>query len=251
MTEADKRKVLIVDDEQLARRRIKTLLENQTEKFEIREAEDGLTAYEMIKAQEPDIVFLDIQMPEFDGFDLIHSLENINFSIIFQTAYNEYAVKAFEVSACDYLLKPFSDERFEQSLNKIALKSNSPQIDRLTKHIKENRSKYMEQFSLKLGSMTKIVPVKDINYFFSKDHGTFVHFDQVNYSIDYSLNFLEERLSPDEFIRIHRNAIVNLSRIKQFTKGIGASVELSCGTVLKVSRERLKALQTVMTEQMI
>jgi two-component system LytT family response regulator len=236
MTDNAPCRVLIVDDEHLARQRIKHLIEKRDEVFDIQIAEDGISALEIIKTFDPQLVFLDIQMPELDGFDVINAIENPNFTVIFQTAFDEYAVKAFEVNACDYLLKPFSNDRFNQALSK-ALEAKQDDTGEATSALRD-----MRQIKVNVGQTSRIFDVDEINYFFSSDHATSIHMDEVNYSVEYSLNFLEERLNPEQFVRIHRNAIVNLSKIAFYTRGPQSEVGLHCGAKLKVSRERKRRL---------
>ncbi len=234
-------RVLVVDDEPLARTRIRKLLD--PEEYSVDEAEDGVLAIEKIRTFCPQIVFLDIQMPEFSGFDIIESLSTINFSIIFQSAYDAYAIRAFEVSACDYLLKPFTDERFYKALQRgrelIGLVSGN--VSRLVNHLYEN-GRHLRTVTYKAGPTVQVVDVNQVVYFFSADHTTSLVLDQTSYAIDQSLSFLETLLDPKFFLRIHRKTIVNVKKIRSFSREAPYSVTLLDGTKLKVSRERAKAV---------
>lgn len=245
-----RRSVLIVDDEPLARTRIRSLLEKAPDKesFLIGEAVDGVMALEMMHQDPPDIVFLDIQMPEFTGFDVLTHLEKPPKAIIFQTAYDEYAVRAFEFAACDYLLKPFSNERFYQALERGLEHSVArvQAIQNLVSHLQKNHAHYMVQVAVRVGHSTRIFQVDEVEYFFSQDHCTTVHLGHTSYALDYSLNFLESHLNPLEFIRVHRNAIVRLSSIQQFNHTSPMTIVLHSGAKLKVSRERRKQLLSIL-----
>ena len=251
MTEMTTRKILIVDDEPLARRRIKDLLANET--FAIEEAEDGVVAIEKIKEEKPDIVFLDIQMPEVSGFDVINAFDTIDFPIIFQTAFDDFAVQAFEVSACDYLLKPFSDERFQVALNKALgqiKQGKNSNYQPLFDHLKENK-RFLNNITVKVGAQTKIVEIQLIDFFFSEDHTTSIYLKSgQNYVVDHSLNFLEEKLDPSRYVRIHRNAIVDINEIVSFSKGTQMNVTLKNGRTLKVARDRRKGLRQLISDHL-
>lgn len=240
-------KVLVVDDEPLARIRMRQLLQKAGDAYVVDEAEDGVQALALIKTFEPDIVYLDVQMPEFSGFDVLAHFDNPGFAVVFQTAYDEYAIKAFEVAAVDYLLKPYSESRFQASLNRAlqARPQQGQQLKELERHLRESHAHYMDHIAVKVGSYTKIVPVEDINYFLSQDHITSLYYDKGDYAVDLSLSLLSERLDEQRFLRVHRNAIVNLSKVTQYTKGW---VHLKCGAQLKVSRERMKSLVACMNQ---
>ena len=227
-------RVLIVDDETLACLRLRTLLESRDEDFQIEEAGDGISALEKIEQFKPGLVFLDIQMPELDGFDVLNAVPSPDFAVIFQTAFDEYAVRAFEVNACDYLLKPWSDARFHQAVDRVL---TGPESLAGKAPLRE-----MMQITVNAGQTSRIFSVEEVNYFFSQDHVTTMHLDGVDYSVDYSLSHLEERLDPARFLRIHRNAIINLEKLTMYTRGPRAEVGLACGTRLRVSRERRRQL---------
>lgn len=234
-------RVLVVDDEPLARKRIVDLLDPL--RYIALEAEDGVLALEKIRSFAPHIVFLDIQMPELSGFDVIGSLDSVEFSIIFQTAYDAYAIQAFEISACDYLLKPFTDERFYKALARgcEALGITTGNVGRLLNHL-HAQGRHLSTITYKAGQTVQVVDVNRVIYFFSIDHTTNLVLEQRSYAIDHSLTLLEAHLDPKVFLRIHRNAIVNIKHIRSFSRGPPFSITLHDGRVLKVSRDRAKAL---------
>lgn len=250
MSDSKSTKILIVDDESPARKRIIDLLKKFEGNLQIEEAKDGIMAIEKIKSWNPNIVFLDIQMPGLTGFDILDEIEDVNFSVVFQTAYDEFAMKAFEVSACDYLLKPYSDERFYKALNKAISNQPGKELDSLFNHLREN-DRYMENLSFKVGNHMRIIEVASIRYFFSKEHVTSLYIEDTNYAIDHSLSFLEEKLNPAMFIRIHRNAIVNLNNIKGYTKGTSMVVTMDDGEELKVSRDRRKVVLELLSTRVL
>lgn len=236
-------RVLIVDDERLARLRIRQYLEAHHPEFEIRESSDGYEALEVISVFQPEIVFLDVEMPELSGFDVLYQIENPSFQIIFETAYDQFALKAFETNACDYLLKPFPDDRLREALTRALRRdAGEYQLKKLESHLRE-QGKFLERLVVKVGSRSKLLETQELHYFLSEDHSTRAFMDSVSYDYDYSLNFLEQRLDPARFIRIHRNAIVALPAILSFGQKTNMSVTLKNSTTLKVARNRTEPLR--------
>lgn len=244
-----KKKILIVDDEQIARERIKRLLASYAgAALEVLEAENAPQALEMLKASAYDIVFLDIQMPVMTGFDLLYQLEKRPFQIIFQTAYDEFAVRAFEVNACDYLLKPFTEERLLSALNKaLATQAatasvstvSASRLDALEQHL-EKAKVYLNNVTSKNGAITKVLRVADIYAFKSEDHYTFAMTPQGEFIIDNSLGFLEKHLDPQLFIRTHRSHIVKNDMIDRVGGAEEPVVYLKGDIEIPLSREGRK-----------
>jgi len=255
-------RVLVVDDEDLARERLVLLLQKFAERralsgttgptLEIEEARDGVEAVEKIREREPDLVFLDIQMPEISGFDVLLQFPDRRFEVIFQTAYSEFALKAFEVAAADYLLKPFPPERFEQALTR-ALERLGENVDRPVDNSVDKSFAsalvHLEHVAVRVGSRVKMIPVEEIQYFLSEDHMTQLFTKETSYACDPSLSALEERLDPRHFLRVHRNAIVNRREVASFTLETNATLTLKSGVTLKVSRERKKDLKALLGER--
>jgi two-component system LytT family response regulator len=262
-----------VDDEELARERLRLLVGKYAETrlgganaLRVEEAVDGIDAIERIRTLTPDVVLLDIQMPEVGGFDVLFQFPQRTFEIVFQTAYGEYALKAFEVAAVDYLLKPFTPERLYEALDRALARCAARRAtgsagaagapgapgasdelgpdSALVASLREQRI-HLDHLAVRVGSRVRMVPVNEIQYFLSEDHVTTLFTRDTSYACDPSLSALEERLDPRGFLRIHRNAIVNLREISSFTLESNASLTLRSGVTLKVSRERKKELKAL------
>lgn len=231
---------IIIDDERLARKELSGLLEKYHDVDIIGECANAAEAKEMIEKEKPDLIFLDIQMPEKTGFDLLEDLEYIP-HVIFVTAYDDYAIKAFEVNALDYLLKPVDEDRLEEALNRIRNKAAedesageeepSPNEERLTLN---------DRIFLKDGEKCWFVTLKDVRMFESEGNYVRVHFDKFKPLILKSLNNLEKRLDEKEFFRINRKFIVNLKEIIHIEPWFngGLQVKLNSGESLEVSRRQ-------------
>jgi two-component system, LytTR family, response regulator len=238
-----KLRCLIVDDEPLARAGIKYLL-SQQQQFEVTaEADNGNDALRLAELLQPDIIFLDIQMPGLDGLDVIKNLANKP-AVIFCSAYAEYAVNAFELSAVDYLLKPFSAERFQQALfkacskiiHKLSRTSVSPKLP----------SDYIERLTIRDPGRLRIVEVSDISWIESAGNYIDIHVysQSKSFLLRDSMAAVEKKLDPAVFARIHRSSIVRKSDIVELRPGDkgDAEVILKCGTSLTMSRRHRPAL---------
>jgi two-component system, LytTR family, response regulator len=242
-------KVFLVDDEPLALKRLSSLL-LRTEKVEIvGQTNKPLTALETIPKLELDAVFLDIQMPGLTGFELLQKLENYP-PIIFTTAFDEFALEAFEVYSVDYLLKPISFKRLEKALEKLekigAEKSSEPTAN--LKKLPENLSPKptLSRLPSRIGRKVQIINVGEIVCFFSEDKTTFAQTaDGKNFPISYSLIELENRLEKSDFFRINRNLIVNVNFIEdvRFTGRVVMTLKNSQKTEITVAYERVKKLR--------
>ncbi len=241
-----KHKVLIVDDEALARSKIRRFLGEVTEPIEIFEAENGAIAIQRIKDLKPEIVFLDIDMPEISGFDVLAHIETRNFSIIFQTAYDEFAIKAFEVHACDYILKPYNLERFLTAFNRAFQRLTSDAALRALEGERSHNKNFLRQLVISQGAATEIIPISSIECFISRDHYTSTYVGKKEYLSDLSLNHLEERLDPQIFCRIHRNSIVRLESIQSLSSHDGTTLTLANQMSLPVARRRMSALKKLL-----
>jgi two-component system LytT family response regulator len=242
------KKILIVDDEKLARDRIRSFLDKHDDKFSVLEAANGLSALEILRSQEVDILFLDIQMPELSGMEVLGQLESRPFQVIFQTAFDEYAVQAFEANACDYLLKPFSQERFEAALDRAQKRINGGSQLRKVESSLQARDGFLTKICVKQGVKSLLVPIAEVLGFLSQDHYTTVLTATNEYLIDLSLNHLEERLDPARFQRLHRNNILALDCIKAVIGGENMQVELSNGSRFPVSRNNRKKVKLAGTK---
>ena len=241
------KKILIVDDEPLSRQKIRRLIEEREEEFAIAEAENGLRALEMMHSFKPDIVFLDIEMPGLSGFEVLWQIEERTAKIVFQTAYDEFALKAFEENACDYVLKPFTRERFYNAFDRAL---NAIEVDLKLKGLENTLLKhnnYLKKIVVKQGN--QLIPLidDDILCFISKDHYTFIYTKTSEYICELSLDHLSERLNPATFIRLHRNNIARLDAIISVSANNQMTIKLSNGFELPVSRSKRSALRELLS----
>ena len=214
-------KALIVDDEPLARDRIREMLKEHPEVEVIGEARNGQEAVDFVANHNPDLVFLDIQMPDLDGFDVLQKLDAAQLPlIIFVTAYDQYALRAFDVHAVDYLTKPFDRERFAEAIDhaKVFMKgAREPDTARILNMLQELRagSRYLERFAIKNGETLFFVRAVDVNAI--EAQGNYVRLNLANSShlLRDTLNNIESQINPRMFVRIHRRTIVNIDRIKE------------------------------------
>lgn len=236
-------KILVVDDELLSRKKIRRFIDQRSENFEVLEASNGIEALNLIEHESPDIVFLDIEMPEMNGMDLIQTIGKPKFKLIFQTAYSEFAVEAFEKNALDYILKPFNQERFDQALNKgLTNSTDSNQLlglsDTLTKD-----DIYLTKVVVKRGMKNTLIPLEEVLWFKSENHYTYVCTKDFEYIYTEPLKNLIGKLNPQQFIQVHRNAIVNNAAIKDIIQGDNMKLVLENGSEVPVSRSNKKVIK--------
>lgn len=238
------KKVLVVDDEQLSRSKLIRFLQEQPDKYEVIQAENGLEALEKIENEKPDIVFLDIEMPEMNGMDLVQALgPKINFQLIFQTAYSQYAIEAFEKSAVDYLLKPYSKERFDQALQKALTHNENTQVQTKLAQTYQDNKVYLSKVVVKRGVKNTLIPINDIMWFKSESHYTYACTSDFEYIYTEALRDLMQKLDPSQFMQIHRNAIVNVNYIKDVIQGDNMKIVLQNGQEIYVSRSNKKVIK--------
>lgn len=240
-------RILIVDDEPAARERLRQLLAAAADVEIVGEAGDGLEAIEKIAALTPDLVLLDIQMPGCTGLDVAASLAEPRPRIIFCTAYDEYALEAFELNAIDYLLKPVNRTRLAAALDRVrsskpAKPEHADDADRATKS-RATKSRHV-RFLGKHANRYHVIEDAEVLYFGVEDGMTKIVTATSHYWMDPSLNDLETRLDESSFFRISRSAIVNLRAVKQVVphQGGAGHVVLTSGTTLEVSRRRFADL---------
>lgn len=218
-------KVLIVDDELLARELVREMLKGEKDAEIVGEARNGREAVEMIRAAAPDIVFLDIQMPDMDGFEVLESLSVKELlripAIIFVTAYDNYALQAFEYHALDYLLKPFDRERFAAALNRarevLKERSSGEQQQQILKLLEQLKGApdYLEWLTVKKNERILMLRVEDIQYIEAQGNYVEIKFDDASHLLREKMDSLERQLNPKTFVRVHRSTIVNVNRIKE------------------------------------
>jgi two-component system LytT family response regulator len=243
-------RALIVDDEEWARRRVATLLRRFTDVEIVRECKDGADAVDAINELSPDLVFLDVQMPDVDGFEVLQSLGPERMPlVVFTTAYDEYAVRAFEAHALDYLLKPFDEERMAEALARARQELTKRHLatERLTalsrSLLRDHR--YLRRVVVKSGSRVLFLPVGEVDWFEAAANYIGLHVGGQEYLMRDTVAALERKLDPDQFVRIHRSTIVNLDRVRELSPWGGGDQALSLkdGTVLTVGRAFRRRLE--------
>lgn len=244
-------RILIVDDEPLARQRVARFVRLHDPDHLIETAADGLEAVEKIRSFHPDLVFLDIEMPGLNGFEVLQQFDERPFQIIFQTAYNQFAIRAFEEHAIDYLLKPFNAERLHRSLSNALRKQHDE--TRLRKLEETLSGGGLRKLTVSQGRHLRMIETDEIWCFISKDHYTHVRYgDGLEGICELSLSRLDERLDPGKFVRIHRKTIVRIDAIESCgsSPASGMRVVLRNGMNLPVSRSRQGELRRLMKDGM-
>jgi len=242
----EKIKAIIIDDEELARQLIKNYLKDVDYIEIIQECDNGFEAVKAIAELNPDIIFLDIQMPKLNGFELLELIENPP-EVIFITAHNEYAIKAFEMNAVDYLLKPYSRERLIAAVNKAVerLKTGLPSSKNIKKLIQQPVTGNIERVVVKSGYKIKVIPVEKIIYLEAQDDYVMIYTDEGKHLKQSTMKYFETFLDPSQFIRIHRSYIVRIDQVVQlepYSKD-NYILKLKKGVILKVSHSGLKLLK--------
>ncbi|MBN2186656.1 MAG: response regulator transcription factor [Dehalococcoidia bacterium] len=243
-----KLRTLIVDDEAPARERLSRQLAGNSLVELIGEAEDGVKAVELIEELNPDLVLLDIQMPGLDGFGVIKMLQKPPL-IIFVTAYDEYAIQAFEVNALDYLLKPFTKSRLERAIRRAYQELSkradfSAKLDAMFKTLREPLH-YLDRIAVRKGGKIFVIDAANIDWIGSESGLIFIHTGEERYITNYTLEELENRLNPKVFFRAHRSAIVNLTKIKEIVPWFAGSyrIKLTTGAEVDLSRGQARELR--------
>jgi len=229
-------KVIIIDDEPLARLVIKEYLLDHPEVELVAECNDGFEGVKAITQFKPDLIFLDVQMPKINGFEMLEILSEKP-KVIFTTAFDEYALKAFEANAIDYLLKPFPKERFDQALKKSTLVSNENQADDLNKTIHKQPDEHL-RIVVKDGTEIKIIPTAEVEILEAYDDYIKIHHHGKVHLKKKTLSYYENVLDKKMFVRIHRSFIINiqeLSKIDSFEKNSYVAI-LRSGKRVPISR---------------
>lgn len=263
-------RVLIVDDEALGRQRLEDLLRHEDGVEIAGFADNGDTAIEAIRTLKPDLVFLDVQMPRRTGLEVVRDVGPENMPpTIFVTAYDRYALDAFDVAAVDYLVKPFDDERFEQAFRRARKTIGLTELGRLSEQLRTvlnsgaatqsgatpsagsatlaegGTGDYLERIAVEMRGQVRVVPVGTIEYIAASGPYAEIHVGERTYIIRERMQTLEERLDPTHFFRIHRSVIVKLEQIETLLREAGGdyAVQLRCGARLSVSRNRVEPLE--------
>ena len=240
-------RVLIVDDEPWARRRIATLLKGESDIDVVGECSDGADAIGKISELSPDLVFLDVQMPNVSGLEVVEAVGPDQMPlVVFATAYDKYAVQAFDADALDYLLKPFDEERFYKALNHARrdLQQERPSQQTLVSLLDRLRKGYLQRLVVKSGVRIVFLKAAQIDWFEAAGNYVAIHIGRETHLLRTTMNVLEPKLDPQQFARIQRSAIVNLDRIKalQPWKGGEQILVLKDGTELTLGRTFRKNL---------
>jgi two-component system, LytTR family, response regulator len=252
-------RVLLVDDEALARQRLEDLLQHQENVEIVGTADNGEAAITAIRTLNPDLVFLDVQMPGKTGLDVIRTIGPDDMpATVFVTAYDQYALKAFDLAAIDYLVKPFDDERFEQAFARARRLVELKEVGRLSEQLRavlhgggagstsaSGKPEYLERIAVETRGQVRVVPVEEIEYITASGPYAELHAGGRAHVIRERMQTLEERLDPAKFFRIHRSAIVRLDQIETLLRDPGGDygVKLRSGVQLSVSRNRVEQLE--------
>ena len=211
---------LIVDDEPLARASLRTLLERETDAITILEARNGHEAAALILGERPDVVFLDVQMPEMNGFDVVRQVGAAAMpEVIFVTAHDQFAIQAFEINALDYLLKPVSEERFKEALQRTRshLRQRGDDSERIVSLLQTLASppKTLKRIAVRSAGKTRFVDLADVLWIQGAENYVQLHAATSRHLVHATLQSMLERLDPDVFVRIHRSTIVNVRHVRQ------------------------------------
>lgn len=259
----DQIRTIIVDDEPLGRSRIAALLEDEEDIEVIAQCGDGVEALRVIGESNPDLLFLDVQIPEMTGFELLDALDRFDPPVvIFVTAHDEFALRAFDVHALDYILKPFDDERFYHALDRARVQIRDHDATTLHHRLRdfltdapdfrrgpstsENERRRLTRIVVKDGDRILFLKVDDVDWIEAADYYAKIHVGGQTYLIRETLANLEEQLDPERFVRIHRSTIVNLDRVQEMQPWFHGAfvVILVDGTELRLSRSRREHLQS-------
>lgn len=248
--------IMIVDDEDLARARIRQLVEQDSELEVVCECSTGAQAVETLMKLHPDILLLDIQMPGIDGFGVLRKLDAGSMPLfIFVTAYDEFALKAFELNACDYLLKPFKKKRFEEAISrakselqhrdqKLWMERTAKVLDSLS----GGNPRYLDRFAIKDKGRIVFVKIGEVDWIEAQDNYVLLHAGKDTHLVRKQIGALQQELNPASFARIHRGAIVNVERIRELQQWFKRDyrIVLHDGTILPLGRSYRESLRQVL-----
>jgi two-component system LytT family response regulator len=252
VTDSRKIRAVIVEDEELARQILREMLRAHAEVEVVGECANGFEAVKMVPELKPDLLFLDVQMPKLDGFEVLELIGN-DMAVIFVTAYDEHALRAFEVHAVDYLLKPFAAQRLEAALERARLRlgqKSGPNVAELTAAARPE-GRYAERVVVKDGAKVQIIPVEKLDYAEAQDDYVSLASQGRKHMKQQTISSLEGSLDPGKFLRIHRSYIVNLERVTRLEPYSKDShvVTLTDGTRLPVSRSGYGRLRALLDQQ--
>jgi len=243
------KKALIIDDEPLARMVVQEYLLPFKDIEVMQECNDGFEGIKAIMQHQPDLIFLDVQMPKINGFEMLELVDKAP-AVIFTTAFDEYAIKAFETHAVDYLLKPFSKERFQKAVEKF-LSTTPAQAEKQTESLLETVAQSPSQHDrivVKTGTKVKIIPIQDVQYLSADDDYVSVHTQEGSYLKNKTMSFFEKALDENQFVRVHRSYIVKvqeITRIDPYEKDSHIAI-LKSGAKVPVSKSGYAKLKQVL-----
>jgi two-component system LytT family response regulator len=245
------KRALIIDDEPLARMVVLEYLQAFPQIEVMQECNDGFEGLKAIQTHQPDIIFLDVQMPKINGFEMLELVEQPP-AVIFTTAFDEYAIKAFEAHAIDYLLKPFNKDRFNKAIEKyLGQAPGAPAAKKHTEDLLETASHspaQHERIVVKTGTKVKIIPVQDVQYLAADDDYVSVYTAEGSFLKNKTMNFFEQTLDPRQFVRVHRSyiiAIQQITRIDPYEKDAHLAI-LKSGAKVPVSKTGYVKLKQVL-----
>ena len=246
-------RALIADDEPLGRERIADLLAKETAIDVVATAANGADATDAIRKYAPDLVFLDVQMPRMTGFEVVEAVGADKMPVtIFVTAYDQFALRAFEVAAVDYLVKPFDDERFAQAVARARKTIELHDMERFTRQLASlmnaeapKKTEYLDRIPVEMRGQLRVLPVSKIDYITASGAYAELHAGGRTFAVRERMQTLEEKLDPNVFFRVHRSAIVRVDLIDVVLRAPGGdyAVKLKDGTELPLSRTRREALE--------
>ncbi|PZF71314.1 LytR/AlgR family response regulator transcription factor [Taibaiella soli] len=240
--------VILIDDEPLARQLVKSLLQPYNQFNVVAECADGFDGFKMIQQHNPDLIFLDVQMPRVNGFEMLELLDNPP-SVIFTTAFDEYALKAFEAHAIDYLLKPITRERFDKAIQKWLAQAASKQQPQLQELMQEKVYEgYQHRIVVKDNGLIRIIPANDIYYVEANDDYVKIVTKDGSFLKKSTLGHIEQSLDPQHFVRVHRSYLIPVSqlvRIEPYEKDSHIAL-LQCGAKVTVSKTGMTKLKSIL-----
>jgi two-component system, LytTR family, response regulator len=244
-------KTLVVDDEKLARDRLIGFLGKLVGVEVVGQATNGVEAVERIERDRPDLVFLDVQMPGMDGFEVLKAIPAPAPHVVFATAYDDYAIRAFEVEAIDYLLKPFARARVEEAVGRVRARLEQGNagldVEAVLRRIEDGRKEHLRQIPVHAGKRILLVPVDEILWFGVEYRLVYAHTTDRAYMTNFTLRDLEDRLDPEAFFRAHKASLVNMRQVKEIVPWFGGRYKLvmrdQTGSEVPVSRAQARALR--------
>ncbi|HEX7016514.1 MAG TPA: response regulator [Cyclobacteriaceae bacterium] len=205
-------RTILIDDEPLSREIVKSYLQGYPDFEVVEECNDGFEGVKAIQQHRPDLIFLDIQMPKINGFEMLELVDDPP-AVIFITAFDEYAIRAFEANATDYLLKPFSDDRFKKAIEKFMARATGEQSKQQLAGTLADAPVNAERVVVKTGTKVRIIPIRDIHYLEADDDFVKIVTDEGSFLKNKTLQYYEKALDPKQFVRVHRSYLLSVNRI--------------------------------------